>query len=69
LRIRRGKYYYEPPLKRVFGKIKLKQQFEVSWCHQYIDTPRDRPSANGKSIITARAPVQSRQEIALLSES
>ncbi len=55
------------PLKRVFGRVKLAQQFEVSWCHQYIDTPRARPSADGKSTINARAPVQARQEIALLS--
>ena len=52
------------PLKRVFGKIKLKQQFDVSWCHQYIDTPRERYNAKGVLISTARAPVQARKEIA-----
>jgi hypothetical protein len=54
------------PLKRVFGKIKLKQQFDVSWCHTYIDTPRERFGAKGLLISTARAPVQARKEIALL---
>lgn len=46
-------------LKPVFGDVKLKQQFEVVWAHQYMTTRRTEKGLP--------APVQARKEIALLS--